>query len=390
VALIIAAVASVPMHLIARRRKWEHDPTAHLRAPFRLVVLTVLLWVAVTATFPRGAAESPERAWFDGTVFVLRMLAIAFAAWLIVRFVGFLFDQALNRYRTDVTDNRVARRVRTQLLILRRVASAVIVVLAVGAILLTFPGAQAVGASILASAGLASVVAGLAAQSTLANVFAGLQLAFSDAIRVDDVVIAEEYWGRIEEITLTYVVVHVWDDRRLVLPSTYFTTTPFENWTRRNSELLGAVEFDLDWRVDPHGMREKLVEVVENTTLWDGRTQVLQITDATGGVVRVRVLVSAADAGDLFDLRCLVREELVAWVNDSNPTGLPRERVQMLDDQGLRAAAPTARPRREHEGLFSGSAGAEERGAMFTQSIPLPEQQHAESADVQRPPRGDD
>jgi hypothetical protein len=156
-----------------------------------------------------------------------------------------------------------------------------------------------------------SIVAGLAAQSTLANVFAGVQLAFSDAIRVDDVVIADGEWCRIEEITLTYVVVHIWDDRRLVLPSTYFTTTPFENWTRHSSELLGSVEFDLDWRVSPAQMREQLDEILSRTALWYNRTAVLQVTDALGGFVRIRILVTTVDAPTLFDLRCFVREERV-------------------------------------------------------------------------------
>ena len=193
---------------------------------------------------------------------------------------------------------------------------------ALGAALLSFPGVRAVGASLLASAGLISVVAALAAQSTLANVFAGIQLAFSDAIRLDDVVIAEEEWGWIEEITLSYVVVRLWDDRRMVLPSTYFTSTPFQNWTRRNSELLGAVELDVDWGVDVGAMRAELERVVGDTELWDGRTQVLQVTDAVGGVVRVRALVTAVDAGTLFDLRCHVREQLVSWVqrqDDARP-----------------------------------------------------------------------
>ncbi len=136
-----------------------------------------------------------------------------------------------------------------------------------------------------------SIIAGVAAQSTLGNVIAGVQLAFSGAIRVDDVVVADGQWGRIEEITLTYVVVHVWDDRRLVLPSTWFTTTPFENWTRTSSQLMQAVEFDLDFRVDPQAMREALHEILGRTNLWDGRTAVLQVTDAIGGYVHVRILL---------------------------------------------------------------------------------------------------
>jgi len=287
-AVAIGALSAVPVHVIARKRKWTHDPAASLRRPFRILVLVVLLWIAASVTFPMRDTEGRPY----GVDHVALIVTIVTAAWLLTAVVSSGFRQVLGRYRLDVADNRVARRVHTQLNLLNRIAMVAIWVLALGSVLLTFPGVSAVGTSLLASAGLVSVVAGLAAQSTLANVFAGIQLAFSDAIRVDDVVIAEGQWGKIEEITLTYVVVHIWDDRRLVLPSTYFTTTPFENWTRRNSELLGAVEIDLDWRIDPEGMRERLDEVLAGTDLWDGRAKVLQLTDATGGYVRVRVLVN--------------------------------------------------------------------------------------------------
>jgi small-conductance mechanosensitive channel len=203
----------------------------------------------------------------------------------------------------------------------------VVVVFAVAAALLSFPGAQAAGASLLASAGLASVIAGLAAQSTLSNVFAGMQLAFSDAIRIDDVVIVEDEFGRVEEITLTYVVVKLWDQRRMVLPSTYFTTTPFENWTRQTSDLIGAIMLDLDWRLDVDALRAELDRILADAPLWDGRVANVAVTDATGGRIEVRVLVSARDAPTLWDLRVLVRERLVAWVRTEAPEALPGQRV---------------------------------------------------------------
>ena len=179
---------------------------------------------------------------------MLLIALIASLAWLAVAMLLIIEAMVLTRYRVDVADNRRARRLRTQVILARRIGVALIVVLALGSMMLTFPAIQALGAGLLASAGVISIVAGLAAQTSLVNVFAGIQLAFTDAIRVDDVVVVQKEWGRIEEITLTYVVVHIWDDRRLILPSTYFTTTPFENWTRRQSEVMGTVEFDLDWR----------------------------------------------------------------------------------------------------------------------------------------------
>ena len=180
--------------------------------------------------------------------------------------------------------------------------------------LMTFPAVRALGASVLASAGIISVIAALAAQSTLGNLFAGLQLAFSDAVRVDDVVVVEDEWGRIEELTLTYVAVQIWDDRRLILPTSYFTTKPFQNWTRTGSAVLGTAEIDVDWSAPVEPLRAELRAVCEGTELWDGRVCVLQVTDAIGGMIRLRALVSANDAGALWDLRCLVRERLVAWV----------------------------------------------------------------------------
>jgi small-conductance mechanosensitive channel len=249
--------------------------------------------------------------------------------------------------------------VRTQISLLRRLAVVVIGVLAAAAMLLTFPSARAAGASILASAGVISLVAGLAAQTSLANVFAGLQLALTDAIRVDDVVVVEEEWGRIEEITLTYVVVHIWDDRRMVLPSTYFTTTPIENWTRKESAVLGSVELDVDWSMPFDAMRAELDRLLADNALWDRRVGVLQVTDAVGSVIRVRALLSAQDAGALFDLRCQVRECLVAWLQREHGHGLPRVR---LDGAAAAADSPVVPvPERENAALFSGSCEADER-----------------------------
>jgi small-conductance mechanosensitive channel len=259
-------------------------------------------------------------------------------------------------------------------LIVRRLLVVIIVVVGLASVLLTFPGVQALGTSVLASAGVVSIVAGLAAQSTLGNVFAGVQLAFSDAIRVDDVVVINAEWGRIEEITLTYVVVHVWDDRRLVVPSTYFTSNPFENWTRTSSQLLGEVDFDLDWRVSTAAMREQLGKILKETKSWDGRTQVLQVTDAVGGFVHVRVLVSAEDSPTLFDLRCFVREAMVDWIQHQNPQTMPRTRITVGDAEiGEKAAAKPQRrqaPKTDQIGLFTGDEG-KKRASEFTAPTPI-------------------
>lgn len=367
VAVLFAAAVSLATRLLARRQSWPEGLIRRLRRPFRALLILIGLWIATAIAFPAAA----EAEWAPAIDQTLTILVIAASAWMLAGTVLFATDITLGRHRIDVPDNRVARKIRTQTLIVRRLAVVIIVILALGAILLTFPAVRTVGASLLASAGIASIVAGLAAQSVLANIFAGLQLAFSDALRVDDVVVVEEEWGRIGEITLTYVVVDLWDDRRLVLPCTYFTTQPFQNWTRQSSELLGAVELDVDWRVSPSRLRDHLGEILAMTDLWDERASVLQVTDAVGGLVRVRILVTARDAPTLFDLRCHVREAMVTWIQREMPAALPVQRLMMTDAVGPStddgdASAPDATT-----GLFTGSAEAEERAAAFTNAIPI-------------------
>ena len=336
IALGVVLVVIVVVHLVVRvaSRRWgpAEALNRHARIPFRLFLVVLALSALVAAARPQPVDPSL----WSGLGLVLRLAAIGTGAWLLAAVALFLEDLGLRRYEIDTHDNRDARRVRTQVLIVRRLTVALVVVVALGAALLSFPGVKALGASLLASAGLISVVAAVAAQSTLANLFAGVQLAFSDAIRIDDVVVVEEQWGRIEELTLSYVVVHLWDDRRLVLPSTYFTSRPFENWTRRNSELVGAVQVDLDWRVDVAELRSHLDVVLDATDQWDGRTKAVQVTDAVNGLVRVRVVVTAVDAPTLFDLRCHVREQVVTWAREhADASALPRQRVELV--QGLQA-----------------------------------------------------
>ena len=207
---------------------------------------------------------------------------------------------------------------------------------------MTFPTFSDIGTTVFASAGVLSVVAGLAAQTSLGAVFAGMQIAFSGAIRVGDVVQLEDgqWWGRIEEITLSYVVVRLWDERRLVLPCTYFTTEPFENWTRSATEIMGTVEFDVDFSVPFDEMRAELDRLLAESDLWDGRRGVLQVTDAVGGVVRVRIVVSAPNAGALFDLRCAVREGMVDWVQHKGAC-VPTQRIEAAERAPTSSRAAT-------------------------------------------------
>ena len=363
-ALVVIGISALIVRASSRGRDWGRVLSSAARHPYRLLLTVGALWIAVHATLP-------ERAWLPRVDHIFLIAMIAVGTWFVAALVGFGLRLAQGYYRTDVPDNRLRRRLQTQLIIVRRLASVIIVLVGIASILLTFPGVQAVGTSVLASAGVVSVIAGLAAQSTLGNVFAGVQLAFNDAIRVDDVVVVDTQWGRIEEITLTYVVVHIWDDRRLVLPSTYFTTTPFENWTRHSSELLGSIDFDLDWRVSPGRMRERLTEILDASPIWDRRASVLQVTDAVGGYVHVRVLVTAVDAPTLFDLRCSVREQLVEWLRSEDADALPQTRVELVEAAAAPKTKKKSEPAPDTGGLFTGTPEAEQRASQFTQSLPV-------------------
>jgi small-conductance mechanosensitive channel len=364
--VVVAAGAALllveSIHLIIGRLAGRSPLLADLsrtaRRPFRVIIVVY----AVEQGLRSGIDEFSGR---EAVLHGLIILIIAAAAWLVAALLLVLEDVALDKWRTDVPDNLKARRLKTQVVILRRVTVAAIVVIAVGAALMTFPDVRTLGTSVVASAGLISVVAALAAQSTLGNVFAGLQLAFSDAVRIDDVVVVDGEWGRIEELTLTYVAVQIWDDRRLILPTSYFTTKPFQNWTRTGSALLGTAEIDVDWSMPVERLRTELRTVCEGTELWDGRVCVLQVTGATGGMIRMRALVSAADAAQLWDLRCLVRERLVGYVWQQQQAALPRVRTEL---EGLRTGRTPAAHEAEASAdarVFSGGDDADERGAAF-------------------------
>lgn len=414
IALILALVLAEVLAAVTRaagRRTWLADNLSRrARRPLRTVLVIVLVWIALLVATP-----TPRPGWMTWVQHALQIALILAGAWLVGALAFVVEDAALARYRVTGNDDRHVRRVRTQISVARRLTVLILVVAAIAAALLTFKEARTVGAGLLASAGLVSVIAGLAAQTSLSNVFAGMQLAFTDAIRLDDVVVVDGVWGRIEEITMTYVVVHVWDDRRLILPSTYFATTPFENWTRRAADLLGTVELDVDWTVPVGRMRAELMRLLQASELWDHRVGVLQVTDAVDGRVRVRALASAADAPTLWDLRCAVREGLVAWLQREHPEALPRTRWESTPAvegaepgaaaahapvpgaPGSTAELPTRRRRPTGEetvlvdggrdtGLFTGSLSAIERSKAFTgpgEAVIAERELHAEGL---RPP----
>lgn len=353
---------------VGRRSAVVRDVALLTRRPVRATLMVIAAAMAVRRTSDEGASW---RGWLDHTLLIV---LIGTVTWVVTTLIVVAERQAIARFAggdAGLTDaDRHRRKIRTQVTVLRRLVIAVVVVLGGAAALMTFPSFSDIGKTLFASAGVLSVVAGLAAQTSLGAAFAGIQIAFSDAIRVGDVVVLEDEWGRIEEITLTYVVVHLWDERRLVLPCTYFTTTPFQNWTRNATELLGTAELDVDFTVPFDAMRAEMDRLLQANPLWDKRVGVLQVTDAVDGYVRVRMLVSASNAGALFDLRCDVREGMVEWLQRAHPGALPRRRLAHESDRRLetsRDTAPVAQHRAE-SGLFSGSPQAEQRGRAFDAS----------------------
>ncbi|GGS69771.1 mechanosensitive ion channel protein MscS [Planobispora rosea] len=281
---------------------------------------------AVYTVYEPGMAEAAADSAIQRGI---SLAMIAAVTWLVIQAAYAVTDVVLERlHAVEGERNRRARRIRTQIALVRRVATAVVVVVALGAMLFSFPQVRALGAGLLASAGIAGVVAGIAAQSTLGNLLAGLQLAFSDAIRLDDVVVVENEWGRIEELTLTYVVLRLWDERRLVLPVSYFTSNAFENWTRHGSRVIGTVLLRVDWAVPVEELRAELYSALREHPLWDQKDWTLQVTDILpNGLVELRALMSAADSASAWDLRCDIREHMVTFIREKYPECLPRFRV---------------------------------------------------------------
>jgi small-conductance mechanosensitive channel len=228
----------------------------------------------------------------------------------------------------DLADNLAARRVQTQIEVLHRIVVVIVVVVALSVMLMTFPTIKHIGMSLLASAGLAGLIVGMAMKSTLSSLIAGIQIAFTQPIRIEDVVVVEGEWGWIEEIGTTYVVVRIWDLRRLVLPLSYFIEHPFQNWTRSSSDLLGTVFLYVDYTVPVEEVRAELRRIVESTNLWKGEVCVLQVSDATEQAVQLRALVDAHDSNAAWGLRCFVREKLIQFLQEKYPSALPKVRAE--------------------------------------------------------------
>ena len=292
-----------------------------IRRPAQAMVMLTGLWLVVPVVdILKPYASSIEKglavAWF---------LALG---WLLIALVYCIEDVLILRYDITVADNLRARRARTQMQLLRRMLITLLIVIDAGLALSVFRDSQIwhYGAGLLASAGLASLVLAAAAKSSASNLLAGIQIALTEPIRLDDVVIVEGEWGRIEEITTTYVIVAVWDQTRLIVPLSYFIENPFQNWTRNSAELLGTSFLYVDYSIPVEPLREEFTRVLKESKQWDKRVVALQVTNLSEHTMEIRCLMSAANSGDAFDLRCIVREKMVTFIQKNYPDAFPRTR----------------------------------------------------------------
>ncbi len=275
----------------------------------------------------------------DSINHILGLGIIASIAWLCIAITAVLSDAMAVRYDVNVKDNLAARRVLTQVNVLRRILVVIVVIISASVMLMTFPEIRSIGAGLFASAGIAGLVIGMAARPTLSNLIAGIQMALTEPIRLDDVVIVEGEWGWIEEIGTTYVVVRIWDLRRLVVPLSYFIEKPFQNWTRKSADLLGTVYIYTDYTVPVDEVRGELHTALQSSSRWDGKVWGLQVTNATEHTVELRALMSAPDSGTAWDLRCEIREKLIHYLQEKYPDSLPKARAELKQDQAFRSTS---------------------------------------------------
>jgi len=310
--------------IVVKKTKTSIDDALikHCRSPLRIIIPLLLIQFLLPVM-----DISPVFHNFIKQSFAVLMMAAS--AWFVIRLIYVLQDFIISHFNIENADNLKARQILTQFLIFKKIAIVLIIVFTFAIILMTFEKLRYLGTSILASAGIAGIIIGLAAQRSIGNLLAGLQVAITQPIRLDDVVIVEDEWGRIEEITLTYVVVRIWDLRRLILPISYFIEKPFQNWTRVTADILGTVFIYVDYAVPVNSVREKLHLILKESNLWDGKVWGLQVTNANEKTLELRALMSAPDASTAWNLRCEVREKLIDFIQKNYPYSLPNFRTQV-------------------------------------------------------------
>lgn len=320
------AAQSVASRLLTR---WTADRPRPVAGPFLARIGAVLRYgvvlLAAVMAFPALPLPAGLGAFLHNFLIAGTIVLIG---WVVLVGVNTVLDGMAARLRMDVADNLDARKAATQLRVLKTAADTLITLLTLALALMSFPSVEQFGLSLFASAGVAGLVLGLASRPLLENLLAGVQLALTQPIRIDDVLVVQGQWGWVEEINSTYVVMRLWDHRRFVLPLNYFLQNPFENWTRTSSEVIGSVLVHLDYTAPVEAIRAKAEEIVRASPLWNGSVVNLQVTDATADIITLRVLVTAADSPAVWDLRCEVREKLLAYVQAEHPGALPRRRLE--------------------------------------------------------------
>lgn len=293
-----------------------------LKQPTKFLVFLIVPYILPTLF----QLKENELEFIHGLANIMLIVGIS---WLFIQGVSYGKSLMLSKYDMNTEDNLEARKVFTQFSIIQRILDFTIIVVAIALILMNFDSIRKLGLSLLASAGIAGLILGLAAQKLLTTILSGLQIALTQPIRLDDVVIVENEWGWIEEITLTYVVVRIWDKRRLIVPTTYFIEKPFQNWTRTTAEILGTVFIYTDYNVSVDAIREELTKILATDKNWDGKVNVVQVTNTTEKTVEIRALLSAKDSPTAWDLRVNVREKLLGFLQNKYPDSLPKTRVKM-------------------------------------------------------------
>jgi len=312
VVLVFSALMVLVLVLNRAARTWVREEgyefLKRLRKRLRLPVILLVIFLSLVIPLSFFGQQIEQTGPLSN---VMSVMVIIFVSWILIQSVHLIKHFVLGKFDLGEKDNLKARKVYTQFRVLENIIVFLIVVVAVSLILMSFEGIRKIGVSLIASAGVAGIIIGFAAQKAIGTILAGIQIALSQPIRLDDVVIVENEWGRIEEINLTYVVVAIWDKRRLVLPTTYFIETPFQNWTRTTAEILGTVFIYADYTLPVDAIREELDRILDGNPLWDGKVKVVQVTNTTERTVEIRALVSAVDSGTAWDLRVHVREKLL-------------------------------------------------------------------------------
>lgn len=322
IGLIISGVFIKVIKITAHKKDWSVAKAISNNLTNVLYFFVPL--VLITSTTKAYISTNADYQW---THAISKILLIGVSTWLMTRIVIIIEKILIEKLDFDTEDNNYARRMFTKIKFIKRIIIIMIILIGVSILLLSFDSVRQYGVGILTSAGIFSVIIGFAAQKSLGNLLAGIQIAFTQPIKIDDVVIVEGEWGRIEEINLTYVVVNIWDLRRLVLPITYFIEKPFQNWTRNESNLIGAAFLHLNYNTPVQKLRDKLEEILNTTPLWDGRSWALQVTDTQEQIMIVRAIMSARSSSQAFDLRCLVREKLIEYIVAECPEALPGYRI---------------------------------------------------------------